>query len=165
MTSMRALQYGLIATALNLLDQCTDLTRHLIQGVLPNMGIVRTANSVLVMTPHIYRGLGIVNLYIQQLVDHLKVICNHGGIESETGMLISIELELLSLQVGVGRNSFKINPEIVSWTEHCWWREKLLGTHKYEIDIDGDISELKTWMKKDGFLMNDFANHYHGRNF
>ena len=39
MTIMRTLQYGLIAMAMDL-PQCTDLTKHLIWGVLPKMGIV-----------------------------------------------------------------------------------------------------------------------------
>ena len=45
MTIMRTLRYGLIATAMDL-QQCTDLTKHLIWGFLPNMGIVRTTSTV-----------------------------------------------------------------------------------------------------------------------
>ena len=74
-------------------QQCTDLTKHLIRGVLPKMGVVRTANTILAMTPCIYRGFGIINLYIQQMIGHLKVISNHSGASLKTGTLLQIELK------------------------------------------------------------------------
>ena len=49
-TITRTLCYGLIATALSY-DQCDDLTKLLIQGVLPKMGIIRTANMILATSP------------------------------------------------------------------------------------------------------------------
>ena len=72
-TIMRTLQYGLIATALSF-DQCDDLTKTVLRGTLTKMGIIWTASMVLATTPQSMQGIGIIHLYILQLVDHLKDI-------------------------------------------------------------------------------------------
>ena len=74
------------------------------------MGIIRTANTILETSPRQLRGLGLIHLYILQLVDHLKVICDHGGKDTETGKLLSIELDALNLQVRVGESPLNIDP-------------------------------------------------------
>ena len=89
MTITRTLRYGLVAMAMSY-DQCDHLTKTLIQGTLLKMGVVQTANNVLVTVHQDYRGLGIIHLYILQMIDHLKIICNHGGTTSDTGKLLMV---------------------------------------------------------------------------
>ena len=55
MTIMRTLQYGLIATAMNY-DQCNIITKQLISGILPKMGIIRTVNTKLATGTPAMRG-------------------------------------------------------------------------------------------------------------
>ena len=141
-TITRTLQYGLIATALSY-DQCDDLTKLLIRGVLPKMGIIRTANTILATSPRRHRGLGMIHLYILQLVDHLKVICDHGGKDTETGKLLSIELDALNLQAEIGESPLDIDPSTTPWIEHCWWSNNLQASRKYDISIQGYPSKLK----------------------
>ena len=71
MTIMCTLHYALVATAMTY-EQCDHLTRTLIQGMLSKMGVVRTANYVLVTVPQDYRGMGIIHLDILQMINHLK---------------------------------------------------------------------------------------------
>ena len=84
MTIMRTLRYGLVATALTY-DECDLISRHLIRGVLPKMGIVRSAYTTLATSTSAMQGVGLIHLYILQLVDHLEVICNHGGEQRDIG--------------------------------------------------------------------------------
>ena len=76
-TIMRTIRYGLIAIALDY-EQCDAITGELLSGVLPKMGIVRTANRVLVTAERDFWGFGLTDVYVLQLVDHLKVLCDHG---------------------------------------------------------------------------------------
>ena len=162
MTIMRTLRYGLIATALSF-DQCDVLTKQLIQGVLPKMGIIRTANSALATTPSNMRGVGIIHLYILQLVDHLKVICDHGNEQTETGKLLKNGLEALQLQSGLGGSPFNIDPNRCPWMEHCWWSNTLTAMHQYNVQIKGITKELQKWTTNDSFLMEDFLDYYDPR--
>ena len=158
-TITRTLRYGLIATALSY-DQCDDLTKLLVRGVLPKMGIIRTANTILATSPRQLRGLGLIHLYILQLVNHLKVICDHGGKDTETGKLLSIELNALNLQAGVGESPLVIDPLDTPWIECCWWSNTLQAARKYGISIQGFPSELMKWNTNDSFLMRDFRDFY-----
>ena len=109
MTIMRTLCYGLVATALTY-DESDLITRQLLRGALPKMGIIGSANTILATSPSTMRGVGLINLYVLQLVDHLKVICNHGGEQTDTGTLLRNELEALTIQAGLGGSPFSINP-------------------------------------------------------
>ena len=101
-----------------------------------------------------------IHLYIVQLVDHLKVICDHGGKETETGKLLSIELNVLNLQAGIEESPINIDPLDTPWIEHCWWSNTLQAARKYGVSIQGYPSELIKWNQKDLFLMQDFRNFY-----
>ena len=155
MTIMRTLRYGLITTALTY-NQCDSLTKQLAQGVLPKLGIICTANTQLVTTPTAMRDVGLIHLYILQLI----VLCNHSGEDTETRMLLRNGLEAITLQVGLGGSPFNLNPEIIPWIEHSWWTHTLAAAHQYNICINGHANELKKWTKNDSFLMDDFSKKY-----
>ena len=90
------------------------------------MGIVRMANRTLATAETKFQGLGLTHLYVLQLVDHLKVICNHGGTLSDTGILLSASLESFALQAGYKGNPLDLQLDNLPWTEHCWWKITLL---------------------------------------
>ena len=159
MTLMRTLRYGLVATALTY-DECDLLTRQVLRGVLPKMGIIRSANMVLTTSTTAMRGAGLIHLYVLQLVDHLKVICNHGGEQTDTGTLLRNELEALTIQAGLGGSPFSINPLQTPWIEHCWWANTLEATYRYNIHIRGHTQPLQKWTVNDSFLMDDFRAQY-----
>ena len=107
------------------------------------------------------RGIGLIHLYILQLTDHLTVLCNHGGTNTETGTLLRNELEALTIQAGLGGKSpFNLNPTNKPWIEHCWGTNTLEAAHRYNIRIHGYSAELQKWMKNDSFLMDDFMKTY-----
>ena len=140
-TIMRTLRYGLLATAMTY-DECDSLTKTLLMGALPKMGIVRTANRILATAETKHRGLGLTHLYVLQLVDHLKVICDHGGTKSDTGILLEASLEAFAIQAGYTDNPFDLQPDQLPWTEHCWWKITLNALTKYGITIKGKPPSL-----------------------
>ena len=75
MTIMHTIRYRLVATALDY-EQCDVITGELLSGVLPKMGIVCTASKVLVTAEKAFWGFRLTHVYVLQLVDHLKVLCN-----------------------------------------------------------------------------------------
>ena len=159
MTIVRTITYGLVATAMNF-EQCDKLTRILLKVALPKMGIVRTANNVLATAPTSYRGFGIINFYILQMVDHLKMACDHGDSESDTGQPLQTTIEITQLQAGVEGNPMHIQPSKVHWIEHSWWKNTLTAMEKYQISLHGNVKGLEKWMKNDSFLMDDMIKTY-----
>ena len=105
------------------------------------------------------RGLGLTHLYVLQLIDHLKVVCDHGGTSSDTGILLSAILEGFVLQAGYAGNPFDLQPEQLPWTEHCWWKITLMAITTYGIKINGKPN-LQTWTQNDSYIMKDFHNYY-----
>ena len=132
---MRTLRYGLLATAMTY-EECNTLMKLLLTGVLPKMGIVRTANRTLATPETKLQGLGLTHLFVLQLVDHLKKVCDHGGTNSDTGTLLSASLEGFALQAGYEDNPLKLQPEHLPWTEHCWWKITLAAITTYGIRIN-----------------------------
>ena len=144
-------------------QQCDKLTRTLLKVALPKMGIVRTASNVLATAPTRYRGIGIINFYILQMVDHLKIACNHGDNNSDTGQLIRTTLEITQLRAGLGGNPLQIKPSIVTWIEHSWWTNTLTAMEKYNVCLHGNVPSLKKWMTNDSFIMEDITQQYGNR--
>ena len=156
---MRTLRYGLLATAMTF-DECDTLMKMLLTRVLPKMGIVRTANRTLATAETRLRGLGLTHLYVLQLVDHLKIVCDHGGTGSDTGILLSASLKGFALQAGYTDNPFDLQPEHLPWTEHCWWKITLLAITKYGIKINGKPTCLQKWTQNGSYIMKDFHDYY-----
>ena len=127
------------------------------------MGIIRTANNVLATAPTRYRGMGIINLCILQMVDHLKVACDHGDNDSDTGQLLQTTLEITQLQAGVGGNPLHIKPSMVNWIEHSWWTNTLVAMEKYQVLLHGNVPNLKKWTSHDSFIMDDIIQKYGNR--
>ena len=96
-------------------------------------------------------------------MDHLKVICDHGGQDTDTGTLLTASLETFAIQAGFQENPFMIHPTILPWTEHCWWKVTLTAIHKYKITLGGTVSTLKKWALNDTFIMKDFLS-FHEHN-
>ena len=162
MTIMRSLRYGLVATAITY-KQCDEITKELLKGVLPKMGIIRTANTTLATSPRNMQG--VVHLYILQLVDHLKVICNHSGDTTDTGTLLRNKLEAITIQAGKGGSPLNFNPGEIKWIEHSWWTNTLIACNDYNIRIKGKTNQLSTWTTNDSFLMDDFSQSYPPESF
>ena len=84
------------------------------------MGVVQTANNIFGTAYQDYHGLGIIYLYILQMIDHLKIICNHGGITLDTGKLLMVQLESRTVQTGVGGSPFDLDLVELPWMENSW---------------------------------------------
>ena len=159
MTIVRTIRYGLVATALDF-NQCDKLTRTLLKVALPKMGIVRTASNVLATAPTNFREMGIINFDILQLVDHLRMACNDGDSESDTGQLLRTTLEITQLQTGIGGNPLHIKPSIVTWIEQSWWSNTFEAMERYNIQLHGNMKGLNKWTSNDSIVMDDFVEQY-----
>ena len=109
---------------------------------------------------HDYHGLGIIHLYILQMIEHFKNICNHGGTTSDTGKLLTVQLESLAVQTGIGGPPFDLDPMKYSWMEQSWWTNTLLAIRRYNIQIIGHINTLELWAENDRFIMEDMREIY-----
>ena len=97
------------------------------------MGIVQPASNVLATAPTWYRGIGITNFYILQMVDHLWIACDHRDSDLDTGQLLRTTLEITQLQTGIGGNPLHIMLSIATWIENLWWSNTLTAMEKYNI--------------------------------
>ena len=107
--------------------------------------------------------MGIINFYILQMVDHLKIACDHGDSNSDTGQLLRTTLEVTQLQDGVGGNPLQIKPSMTNWIEHSWWTNTLIAMEKYQISLHRNVPELKKWTSHDSFIMDDIIKTYGNR--
>ena len=105
-------------------------------------------------------GFGLTHIYVLQLVDHLKILCDHRGQAIDTGTLLKASLESFAIQAGVHENPFKINPINLLWTGHCWWHVTLTAVHKYKINLNREVLNLHKWAEEDTSIMQDFLSFY-----
>ena len=115
LTLGRLIRYPLAATALNR-DQCKEIDKNLKKHVLGKLGVVRTATDQVAFAPPQIGGIGLHKTAIDQTINHVKMIMQHGHTDSITGKLIRNTTEQLSIETGIGGNPLKINLEKISYT-------------------------------------------------
>ena len=82
MTIIHMVRCGLIATALDY-EQCDTIMQDILVGVFPKMGHIRTINRILTTAKNIFE-FGLTHVYVLQLIDHLKILCDHSWQEMDT---------------------------------------------------------------------------------
>lgn len=97
--------YPLPATCFSRMDS-TVLQRSINLSVLGKMGIVRSASTILANTPTHLGGYGILDINIEQMVQHIGMLSLHMHQPSIIGMMITISLEQYILESGRGGSPF-----------------------------------------------------------
>jgi hypothetical protein len=89
---MPSLGYGTPATTLKKKD-CEEIQRPLVNAILQNMGIARTAPIAVVFGTAQFRGLGLTHLAALQCHTHLQCLLGHLHSGDATGRLMKMLLE------------------------------------------------------------------------
>jgi hypothetical protein len=148
----KTLEYPLAATTFNQ-QQSRAIQKTLLHETLGKMGIVRTTPWILAVAPITLGGFGILSIEVEQLIQHILIILQHGpDRETTTGKLLRCTIEYNALETG-----FPGDPLWIPWvsytTQNTWIRNTLWHMKKYNIGISSDLERLQEWTEEDTFLM------------
>ena len=149
----RAIRYPLAATTLST-QQCKEVDISFKQNVLGKMGVVRTAPDKVVFSPTKLGGIGLHMTEIDQTIDHVKMIMQHGHQDTVTGTLLRNTLEQIAIDAGQGGNPFEFEPDLLSYTtERTWIQNTIQSCSKFKIHIESPFQGIPKWTTKDIYLM------------
>jgi hypothetical protein len=100
---MRSLGYGTPAKTL-LKKDCEEIQRPVVNEILPNMGIVRTAPRAVFFGTAQYGGLGLTHLAVLQGHTRLQYLLGRLRCGDATGRLMQMLLEYTQLECGCRGN-------------------------------------------------------------
>ena len=159
----RSIRYPLAATSLSN-TQCKDIDKNLKKHVLGKLGVVRTAADNVAFGPVQMGGIGLHKTEIDQTIDHVKMIMQHGHCNTVTGKLLRNTIETHAIETGLGGNPFTADLDKVNYlTENTWIENTIRGCQKYDIEIDTSIQGIKRWTERDEFIMDRALTHIKGR--
>ena len=154
----RTVRYPLGATALNP-KQCKEVDSTWKTHVLGKMGVVRTAPKEVIYSPTQFGGIGLHSTGIDQMIDHVKMILNHGHTQSVTGKLIRHSLQHMTVEMGMQGCPFKVDLTKVEYlTENTWIENTLRSCQQNNINIENKETCLQQWIETDDFIMNRAVN-------
>jgi hypothetical protein len=160
----RSIRYPLAATAMTT-QQCEEVDKNLRKHVLGKLGVVRTAPGTVIHAPAELGGIGLHRTEIDQTIDHVKMILQHGHAPTITGKLIRNSLEQLSIESGLGEGPFHADLTKVNYlTERTWIENTIRSCQKYNITIDSSIKGIPKWTDRDDFIMDRALRMLKGRN-
>jgi hypothetical protein len=100
---MPSLGYGTPATALSKED-CEEIQRPVVNAILPNMGIARTAPRAVVFGTAQYGGLGLTHLAALQRHTRLQYLLGHLRCGNAKECLMQMLMEYTQLECGCRGN-------------------------------------------------------------
>ncbi len=149
--------YPLIATTFTE-KQCEALLKPVLNQGLPVMGINQNFPRVVAHGPLAYQGLNFPNLFMEQLILHIRTLVKYGShLADITGNLIWANMELLCLETGISGPLFQILALFQicvtpTWVSQCWVHCAQRG-----IDISIDLPNLKPHCRRNKEIMRIFA--------
>ena len=154
----RTVRYPLGATAMNQ-KQCTEVDSTWKKHVLGKMGVVRTAPKQIVYSPIQFGGIGLHETEVDQMIDHVKMLLNHGHAQTITGKLIRNTLQQLVIELGMKGNPFSQDLTKIKYlTENTWIENTIRSCYQYQIMITATDNWLKEWIETDEFVMTRAIN-------
>ena len=100
------------------------------------MGVVRTAPDAAVFSPAKLGGIGLHKTEIDQVIDHVKMVMQHGHCKTVTGTLIRNTLEQLAIESGQGGNPFTFDSNSLTYTtDRTWIQNTVTACSKFNINI------------------------------
>ena len=149
----RSIRYPLAATTLSS-QQCKEVDKSLKKNVLGKMGVVRTAPDAAVFSPNKLGGIGLHKTEIDQVIDHVKMVMQHGHCKTVTGTLIRNTLEHLAIESGQGGNPFTFDSDSLTYTtDRTWIQNTITACSKFSITIVPSFKGIPKWTTKDQFIM------------
>jgi hypothetical protein len=149
----RSIRYPLAATAMTT-QQCEEVDKHFRKHVLGKLGVVRTAPGTPIYSPVELGGIGLQRTEVNQTIDHIKMIIQHGHTDSITGKLIRNTLEQLSIEAGLGTGPLLVDLTKVNYlTERTWIENTIRSCQKYNISIESSVKGIPNWTDRDEYIM------------
>ena len=90
---------------------------------------------------------------MKQLADHILILLDHGNADTVTGNVTCILAEGTLTETGFGGDLFKMPHLSITWTEHTWLRNTLLGMEHSKLCIQHMLPSLQQWKQQDSFIM------------
>ena len=149
----RSIRYPLAATTLSS-QQCKEVDKSLKKNVLGKMGVVHTAPDVVVFSLIKLGGIGLHRTEIDQVIDHVKIVMQHGHRKTVTGTLIRNTLEQIAIESGQEGNPFAFDSDSLTYTtERIWIQNTITACSKFSINIVPPFQGIPKWTTKDQFIM------------
>ena len=157
-TIMKTLEYPM--EAINLTKPQWDYVMSpILQSVLPRSGIVRTFPRVVVYSPKLYSGLGLMHPFYRQHLKHLVLVLRETQKEDITADLLAATIEQLRLESGLPcHNSDWQLASCSSYLTSCWIHELLGFCHDHKIQLHDACPKLQAHTTDDIFLMQAFID-------
>ena len=135
-------------------SQCKKVDSTWKHHVLGKMGVVRTAPKEIIFAPIQYGGIGLHSTYVDQLIDHVKMLLHHGHTTSITGKLIRNSLQQMVIEMGLPGCPFKMDLNKIEYlTENTWVENTLRACQQHNVHIDTNEKWLHQWIDTDDFIM------------
>lgn len=147
----RTLAYPLAATGFTV-PTCRLLQSSINSAVLGRMGIVRSVSKVLASGPTSFGGYGILDVEVEQMVQHVNMLSLHMHQPTLTSAMINISLENYILEAGKEGSPFTY-PYCEYTTPRTWISNTISMMKKYDISIQESTWRLQKWGPDDRFIM------------
>ena len=158
----RSIRYPLAATAMTT-QQSEEVDKSFRKHVLGKLGVVRTAPGTAIYTPIELGGIGLQKTEINQTIDHIKMIIQHGHTDSITGKLIRNTLEQIAIESGLGKSPFYADLTRVNYlTDNTWIENTIRSCQKYGITIESSMKGIPKWTDRDEMIMDKAVQHLKG---
>jgi hypothetical protein len=111
-TIWKSLSYPLPALNMSK-EECEQIMKPILQYLLPAIGVCRNFPRSPVYTSEKYTGIGLKHLHTTQEIYRLKDLLSHVYRRTNLGKLYRNRLENMILEVGMGTDILRINPQAI----------------------------------------------------
>ena len=156
-TVWRTLCYPLAATTFTE-KECKYITSPIYKSALPVMGLQRRFARTLLHGHTTDLGLGVSNLYHEQLAAHMDILVRHKPTSTLTGKLLNASLESILIETGDLEWSGK---NILIWSKlirNNWLIETALQAHTMQMRLEATELKLTQQREKDKLIMTEVCN-------
>ena len=152
-TIARTWSYPLQATKFTR-EECEEIMSPVYKVAISKMGVCRTIPKEYRYAPKYLNGLGLPNMYTMQGIDKLKVVVNQVNSGTQLGLLMAAQLEIASLELGMGEHLLKTAYE--EWEfllTDCWFKSLWKFCWEEGIRLEGYYHRPTVSRENDEFLM------------
>ena len=109
--------------------------------------VVRTAPEQAVFSPKELGGVGLHRTEVNQTIDHVNMILQHGHQQTVTGQHLAIES-------GLGGDPIQLDLGNVEYlTENTWIERVVRSCKKFNIRIESGVKGIPKWTTRDAHIM------------
>ena len=145
--------FGMMATTLDE-EQCKDVFKPIREHALPKAGYARSLPSTILHGPEEYGGVGLMDVYTIQGIEHVKALVDEGGTDTPTGELLTILATGHTLEIGKTGQFFEQDyDEVEKLMTESWMKNTLQFLHRAELKMETNLPTLQTWRDGDVLLM------------